>query len=163
MQSSLIIWSLSNYLMVFKRMIRYLFYLILIFILTCCGSLNKQGIVGQLDWVTGNQMPGPDKIPVARQGVVREVQIYELLSQSDVESDGVFIKKVNKPLVKTVVSDSNGKFKVSLPTGSYSILIKETNGLFANQFDHNNNIQPVIVKEKRFSEVTITINYEAAY
>lgn len=144
-------------------MIRYLFALILFLIFSNCGSLNKQGIVGQLNWVTGNQMPGPDKKPVARQGVVREVHIYQLLNLNDVESDGVFIKKVNKPLVKTVVSDSNGNFKVVLPPGSYSILIKEANGLFANQFDHNNHIQPVIVKEKGFSEVTITINYEAAY
>lgn len=144
-------------------MTRYLFSVILFFIFTSCGSLNQQGIVGQLDWVTGNQMPGPDKKPVARQGVVREVHIYELLNQSDVESDGVFIKKVNRPLVKTVVSDSNGNFKVSLPPGSYSILIKEANGLFANQFDQNNNIQPVIVKEKGFCRVNIIINYEAAY
>lgn len=149
--------------MVFKHMIRYLFPLILLFIFTTCGSLNKQGIVGQLDWVTGNQMPGPDKKPVARQGVAREVQIYELLNQNDVESDGVFIKKVNKTLVKTVLSDSNGNFKVSLPPGLYSILIKEADGLFANQFDQNNNIQPVIVKEKGFSRVNIIINYEAAY
>jgi len=66
-------------------------------------------------------------------------------------------------LIKTAVSDSNRNFKVSLPPGSYSILIKEANGLFANQFDQNNNIQPVIVKETGFSEVTIIINYEAAY
>jgi len=52
--------------------------------------------VGQLVWVTGNQMPGPDKKPEARQGVVREVHVYELLNQNDVESDGVFIKKVKK-------------------------------------------------------------------
>jgi hypothetical protein len=149
--------------MVFKRMIRYLFSLILFFIFTTCGSLNKQGIVGQLVWVSGNQMPGPDKKPEARQGVVREVHVYELLNQNDVESDGVFIKKVKKPLIKTAVSDSNGNFKVSLPPGSYSILIKEANGLFANQFDQNNNIQPVIVKETGFSQINIIINYEAAY
>jgi len=125
--------------------------------------MNKQGILGQLDWVSGNQMPGPDKKPEARQGVVREVQIYELLNQNDVESEDGFIKKVNKPLLKTVVSDSNGVFKVSLPPGSYSILIKEAKGLFANQFDQNNNIQPVIVKDKGFSRVNIIINYEAAY
>ncbi|MEQ1588017.1 MAG: carboxypeptidase regulatory-like domain-containing protein [Cyclobacteriaceae bacterium] len=144
-------------------MIRFAFYIVLFSGLLSCSLLSKQGIVGQLDWVSGNQMPGPDKMPPTRQGVMREVQIYELLNLNDVEIEGAFIRKVNKPIVKTTFSDKNGLFKVNLPSGAYSILIKVEGGLFANQFDQNNNIQHVIVKEKGFSRVTIKINYKAAY
>ncbi len=108
-------------------------------------------------------MPGPDKKPASRTVVVREIHIYELLTLSDVEHEGVFITKVNKPLVKTAISDTDGIFKVSLPPGTYSVLVKEEAGLFANQYDQHNNIQPVIVKEKGFVQVAIKIDYEAAY
>lgn len=133
-----------------------------VLIAVACASV-KQGIEGQLSWVSGNQMPGPDKKPTALVGVEREVYIYPAITLSDVQSEGGFIGKVNKPLVRKVKSDDKGRFTVSLKPGTYSILIKESQGLFANRFDGQNQINPVIVKPGARTSVIIVIDYEAAY
>ncbi len=140
---------------------RSLIFFALLFVIACAST--KQGIEGQLSWVTGNQMPGPDKKPSALVGVEREVYIYPAITLTDVESDGGFISKVNKPLIQQVKSDAQGRFKVSLKPGIYSILVKEEKGLFANRFDGQNHINPVTVKPGERTSVIIVIDYEAAY
>lgn len=127
-----------------------------------CGSI-KQGIEGQLQWVTGNQMPGPGKMPSPAQRIKREIYIYELLSMADVESKDGFISQVNKPLIKKVQSNAQGIFQVQLEPGNYSILIKEQQGLYANRFDQENHIHPITVKKGEVVKVTIVVDYEAAY
>lgn len=127
-----------------------------------CVSI-KQGIEGQVQWVSGNQMPGPDKKPAPTQGIEREIYIYELLSLDDVESKDGFISRVNKPLIKIVQSNPEGNFLVHLDPGTYSILIKEPQGLFANRFDQQNHIHPITVKKHEMVKITVVVDYEAAY
>lgn len=127
-----------------------------------CVSI-KQGIEGKLIWVTGNQMPGPDRKPTPLQGVAREVYIYPLLSLSDVKMEGVFVSEINQQPIAKIQSDQNGNFAVNLPPGKYSILVKENDGLFVNTFDSQNHINPVEVKNRNVSRMEISINYMAAY
>ena len=136
--------------------------LLLLVFATQCSTL-KQGIEGNLIWVEGNQMPGPDRKPTTPQGVAREVHIYPLLSMNDVTLEGVFVSEVNKPLFKKIQSNQKGKFMVNLPPGDYSILIKENDGLFVNTFDGQNHLNPITVTTNQVTRVDITINYKAAY
>lgn len=136
--------------------------LLALVLVTQCSTL-KQGIEGNLIWVEGNQMPGPDRKPSALQGVTREIYIYPLLSLDDVTLEGVFVSEVNKPLFKKIMSDQNGKFTVDLPAGEYSILIKENDGLFVNLFDEKNHLNPITVSSNQVTWVDITINYKAVY
>lgn len=124
---------------------------------------QRQGIKGQLYWVYGNQMPGPEKRHIPRQGVAREIYIYELTSLPYVEMEDGFYKKVHNRFVKSVFSKPDGSFKVKLPPGHYSVFVKEDKGLFANIFDSENNISPVTVEPKKYSWITITIDYQAVY
>ncbi|MBX2971434.1 MAG: carboxypeptidase regulatory-like domain-containing protein [Cyclobacteriaceae bacterium] len=125
---------------------------------------QNQGISGRVEWVSGNQMPGPDRPATKAKGIKREIWIYQPTTIAEVEaSEGVFFSNVKTTLVKKAKSNCKGRFRVNLPPGEYSIFIKEKNGLFANQFDGLNRIHCVTVKPGEFTEITVLVNYEAAY
>jgi hypothetical protein len=125
---------------------------------------QKQGIQGQVFWVSGNQMPSPDKKPLTpQQGAIREVHIYQAVTLDSVTRNGIFFKEIHGTLVAKIITDESGEFKVKLPEGKYSVFTLEKDGLFANLMDVNGCINCVNVSAKKFAWVTITIDYEAAY
>lgn len=124
---------------------------------------QKQGLHGQVFWVSGNQMPGPESILSPNQGTSREILIYEITSIKDVTQVGPFFRDVKTKLVATIQSKADGSFKIKLLPGAYSIFTKEKSGLYANLFDENNNINPVVVKPGQYAWKTITVDYDAAY
>jgi hypothetical protein len=130
-------------------------------------STARQGICGTVVEKRGNQMPGPGA-PRANAGgtpVEREVLIFPLLNMSQVEAgDNGFIKSVGeaKP-IKTIRSDKNGKFCVSLPIGRYSVIVREPKGLYANLSDTQNNIFPVNVQKNRQSTINVEITHQAVF
>lgn len=138
-------------------------YLVLAFTLSTLSLYAQQGIKGKVEWVSGNQMPGPDKKVSKSQPLVRKIFIYEATTTQQTTSEGVFFSNITTKLIATTKSKKNGSFKVKLPPGEYSILIKESQGLFANSFDSKNCIQCVKVKKGEFASITILVNYQAAY
>jgi hypothetical protein len=132
-------------------------------ILSTTTLAQKQGIKGQVFWLSGNQMPGPGKNSAPQQGIVREIHIYKVATMNDVVIEDNYYSQVKTELVAKVTSVRDGYFKVRLEPGEYSVFTVEPKGLFANMFDAQNRINPVIVKPNKFSWVTITIDYEAAY
>lgn len=140
--------------------------------LLCIGLLlaiipafaQNQGIAGRVEWISGNQMPGPDRPATKAKGIKREIWIYQPTTMADANAtDGVFFSDIKTTLIKKVKSNCKGRFRVKLAPGEYSIFIKEKKGLFANQFDGQNRIHCVAVKPGEFTEITIQVNYEAAY
>ncbi len=141
---------------------KYLF--ALIFVASALTAFSqKQGLHGQVFWVSGNQMPGPESILSPNQGTSREILVYEITGIKDVTQVGPFFRDVKTKLVATVQSKTDGSFKVKLLPGAYSIFTKEKNGLYANLFDEKNNINPVVVKAGQYAWKTITVDYDAAY
>lgn len=125
---------------------------------------QKQGIRGQVFWLSGNQMPGPrNPAQLPQQGIVREIQVYRVATPGDVLQENNYYREVRTGLVATAVSGPDGYFKIKLPPGEYSVFTVEPKGLFANMFDAGNRINPVVVKPGAFTWVTITVDYEAAY
>lgn len=123
---------------------------------------QQQGVNGQLFWIYGDQMPGPEKRS-PMQGVARQIDVYELTTLADVDQGNGFFKKVYTRFVTSTVSRSDGTFRIKLPPGKYSLFVKEEKGLYANLFDSDKNISPITVKPKQYSWMTITIDYEATY
>ena len=138
-------------------------FLIIFFLSSFAAFSQKQGLRGQVFWVSGNQMPGPEAVLSPNQGATREIIIYELTSFKDVTQVGPFFRDVKTKMVATIQSKPDGTFKVKLPPGAYSVFTKERNGLYANLFDEKNNINPVRVKGGQYAWRTITIDYDAAY
>ena len=124
----------------------------------------NQGIEGYIYWVSGNQMP---RIGVgstgAKKPVVRELYIYNAVKLSDVrQEDGFFSGLPDEPILK-ISTDEDGHFKVNLPVGTYSIFSSEEGGLWANLFNGEGIINPVVVDKDAFTDYTMDINYKAAY
>jgi hypothetical protein len=138
--------------------------ILLFLVLSALGSYGqKQGLKGQVFWVSGNQMPGPDAVLSPNQGAVREILIYEITNVSDATQVGPFFRDIKTKLIATTQSKPDGSFKIKLPVGSYSVFTRERNGLYANLFDGRGNINAVTVKAGQFAWRTITIDYDAAY
>ena len=141
---------------------KYLF-LSLLLLSSFAALSQRQGVHGQVFWVSGNQMPGPEAILSPNQGAVREILVYELTNFNDVTQIGPFFRDIKTKMVASILSKPDGTFKLKLPPGSYSVFTKEKNGLYANLFDEKSNINPVLVKTGRYAWKTITIDYEAAF
>ena len=139
------------------------FFFLLLLVGSFAALSQKQGLQGQVFWVSGNQMPGPEVVLSPNQGAIREVLIYELTSFADATQVGPFFRNIKTRLVATVQSKADGTFKVKLLPGAYSVFTRERNGLYANLFDEKNNINPVTIKAGQFAWRTITLDYEVAY
>lgn len=137
----------------------------------CSSEDVTQGIAGQVLWIEGNQMPiviDEENPQAARQrpepkGVEREIHIYELTTMGDAKGNGVFFSNIQTKLVEKVKTDEEGKFAVALPTGKYSVFVKEEEGLFANNMDGQGHINPVEVNTDSITPITLEVNYKAAY
>lgn len=127
------------------------------------GFCQRQGIKGQVFWLSGNQMPGPGRNTAPNLGISREILVFELTTTSDAIQQGTFFNDIKTRKVATVVSSNDGRFKVKLPPGRYSVFVKEPEGLFANLFNTSGEINPVTVEPKKFTWMSITVDYEAVY
>jgi hypothetical protein len=127
------------------------------------GTIN-QGICGSIIWKSGNLMPSPDHEMPKPKGVQRELFVYDLTNSEQATLQNGFYKAIVTNLVKSVKSDTEGKFCLALPEGKYSLFVKEGDkGLYANQFDGDGNIFPVKVTKDNLSMIVFTIDYQANY
>lgn len=137
----------------------------------CSSEDVTQGIAGKVLWIEGNQMPSviDEKNPQntrqhpAPKGIEREVHIYELTTMGQANANGVFFSDIQTRLVEKVKTDEEGNFAVSLPAGTYSVFVQEEEGLFANKMDGQGNINPVEVNKDAITQLTLEVNYMAAY
>jgi len=134
----------------------------LMFVAGTYAYAQRQGVKGEVFWLSGNQLPAPGK-PLAdpEQGIVREILFYEPTHVQDVDqlADGLFTA-IKTKLIATTKSAHDGSFTIKLPPGEYSVFVKESGGLFANLVDRANTLNPVTVKPKQYAWLTITIDYE---
>jgi len=140
------------------------------FIITTLSSFTfifckRQGIKGQVFLVKGNQMPSPDIKPAAPTPLQTTIYVYELTNTSQVQQvpQSSFYSAINSKLVKQVMPDKKGYFKISLDPGNYSLFIKKGDLFYANLFDDKNNIAPITVEKKKFTEINIKADYDAVY
>lgn len=126
-------------------------------------SIN-QGVCGSIVWKSGNSMPSPDQAPAKAKPVQRELFVYELTNSQQAPLQDGFYKAIVTSLIKSVKSDSEGKFCLELPEGTYSLFVKEGDkGLYANQFDGEGNIFPVKVSKDKVSIIVFTVDYQNVY
>ncbi len=155
---------MSAFIFLYMRMLTILSLLLcLVFQSEAQKTPLPSGIVGQVTWKSGNQMPSPDRPVKAAKGIRREVWIYELTPQSQTEQLDGFYQRIRTKRVAKVVTSRQGKFKVKLAPGRYSIFTKEQRGLWANISDDDGNVYPITVEAGTFTPVQFEINYAAAF
>lgn len=125
----------------------------------------KQGIWGNVWLWQGDFMPGPGGSKRGNVTAVRrEVRVYAPTSAQDLKpTNGTSFTKVKSRLIKKVKSGKNGFYQVSLPPGRYSVFVKEGSTLYANWFDGNGNILPVVVVKDSVTKFQIDITSGATY
>jgi hypothetical protein len=96
--------------------------------------------------------------PNPNAGIKREVVIHQLTTLWQAKHENGIFTTVPTEMVMSVMTENDGSFKVKLPPGEYSVFIKEGGALYANLFEQNR-INPVVVKPKQYSWVTITVEY----
>lgn len=95
--------------------------------------------------------------------IKRTVRVYPLIKFSDLKmEDGLFTAVAEKPITE-VESNESGVYSVQLSPGKYSVFIVEEDGLFANIFDGEGNVNPVTVKENEWTLLDVVVNYKAVY
>lgn len=116
----------------------------------------KQGIQGQVFRLPTSADSLAKENPQA--GVQREVHIYELTTLDQASHENGIFKSVPTQKVLSLTTRVDGKFKVKLAPGTYSVFVQEPEGLFANLFQQNR-INPVVVKSRQYTWISITIEY----
>ena len=155
-------------------MVRLSFYLLVALLsLDGCKAMQmdqdqEQGIIGQLYWMEGNQMPmivedEEEPIKQEKNKIQRTVRIYELTRLNQLEQSNGLFAAPPTTLVAEVTSDETGHFKVGLPPGKYSVFTVEEDGLFASIFDREMNVNPVEITEEEWVIMNIKIDYKAFY
>jgi hypothetical protein len=138
-----------------------LFNVFVAFLFMALPAAAQQGITGKVLLRSGNQMPAPGE-PVAEQPVRRRVVIFALTGQHEATfRDGLFHQITTQKVAETT-SRRNGRFKIRLPPGRYSVLVQEPDGLYANLWDAEMHIHPVTVAAGKFTEVRIQISRNTA-
>lgn len=118
----------------------------------------RQGIQGQV-FLVATALPDSSTIPQnPNAGIKREVAIYELTTLDMAVHKNGFFDSVPTTLVASMLSADDGSFRVKLPPGTYSVFVKERGALYANLFEQNR-INPVVVKPRQYTWVTITVEY----
>ena len=118
----------------------------------------RQGIQGQIFLVDNSLADSTAANPSPNAGIKREIVIHELTTLDMTSHENGLFKYVPTSFVTSIMSADDGTFKVKLLPGTYSVFVKQGDGLYANLFDQNR-INPVVVKPKQYAWVTITIEY----
>ena len=127
-----------------------------------------QGITGTVTWLDGNQMPmvtedGKATGKVDPKPIKRVVKVYPLIKFSDLRmEEGLFTAVAEKAIIE-VESNESGVYSIQLSPGRYSVFVVEENGLFANIFDGDGNVNPVTVKENEWTLLDVVVNYKAVF
>ena len=132
----------------------------------CASKLQaQQGIEGLVIKVSGNQMPSPDIPRTPQKGFKTTLYIYELTNLSQVvkQNESAFYSTINSKFVTKVETKEDGKYKVSLPEGKYSLFVKKGELFYANIFDGEGNIAPVTIEKGKMTTVVTKVDYDAVY
>lgn len=146
------------------------FFIIVLLSLSGCKnqSVNTQELFqvsGEVWWLEGDFMPRIGEPPPGRRTpAVREVHFYPAINVSDLNGEmGPLFGKVPGQPIAVAKSNDNGKFSVMLPAGTYSVFTKESEGFFANSFDGDGIVNPLVVAAGQPSSMVIDINYLATF
>lgn len=127
-----------------------------------CNGEIKQGISGQVVFLSGNFMPGPGATGGKTEGVQRKIHLFKPFKMPPVDGGFYDKEKLGNP-VDEFNSCPDGSFSRFLPDGEYSILVEEKGKLYANSTDGEGYINKITVLPRQVTQHKIVINYQATY
>ncbi len=127
-------------------------------------STESQGVVGTVQVLSGNHMPGPDAMQSdqATELISTKVWIFAGSVQSNLSPRWALSDAEQHPsLVGWTMSDDEGKFAVGLPIGEYTLLAQYGDDLYLNSFQGDGSYSLVEVVKNEVTELEL-INSENA-
>ncbi len=124
-----------------------------------------QGLIGVVCFWKGDFMPSPDPPSGSILPVARTVEIHAATRDADtVKVPGtMFLSAVKTPLIATTTSDADGWFSVALPPGTYSVFVREPQGLYANGWNDAGIITSVDVVAGEVVRAQFNVDYAATH
>jgi hypothetical protein len=126
--------------------------------------IPKQGIIGFVLLEKNASMPlkgakGHKGLPISTTVYIYEAaNINQLIGQ-----EGNYAKGIDAKLIKQVLSKNDGKFKVKIAPGKYTILLGYQNGIYIPYFSGNTGVAFVEVLKGQFQEIDLSINASSIY
>lgn len=113
----------------------------------------------------GNQMPSPDVPIQGNPGVSVPIYFFEPIDMQKVTPGvgiGEFTSVVVAP-IRTVQSAKDGRFKLKLPAGRYSVLLGKNGQYYSTVYDLDGTINPIVVEKGKKNEWVFRADWEATY
>lgn len=126
-------------------------------------TLN-QGLTGTVHLQQGNQMPMKG---IAKRGkgkrLVCQLYVYPLLHLADVDHTGSVIHHLTEQPLTIAHTDSTGHFSISLPPGSYSVLIKWETVFYTDKINSADEINRVEISPDTWLSRDFTVRAGSTY
>ncbi|MBE9059705.1 carboxypeptidase-like regulatory domain-containing protein [cf. Phormidesmis sp. LEGE 11477] len=126
---------------------------------------ESQGIVGTVQRLSGNHMPGssPSQNGQATELVSTQVWIFSGKVQNMSPRWALAEAREHPGLIGWVASDAEGRFAVGLPEGEYTVLAQYEEDLYLNSFQGDGSYSSVEVTEDQTTEVDLVNSENAVF
>ncbi len=124
-----------------KKIIIFIFLSIVISFTVLYFYKDKGLLYGKIILYNGNCMPGASGCKTS--SVSRTIYIREPVLMGAMEA--THLKEKNN-LVKQIKSDDDGKYKIVLPVGTYSVFVEDGDKEYCNLFGDQGKVCQVVVK-----------------
>ena len=126
--------------------------------------IPKQGIRGYVLIEKNTTMPLKGMEKQKGRPISTVVYIYEPTNVNQlVDQEGNYAKGVNARLIKKVLSDHTGKFKLRLAPGKYTVVLGYQDGIYIPYFSGNTGVAFVEVLKHQFQEIDLLIMASSVY
>ena len=124
---------------------------------------QKQGIQGVVSSLSGNHMPTNEKLTGNSQTVSTKVWVFRgKINGTTSPQWSLEQAKKHPSLIGWVLSDAEGKFKVGLPTGEYTLFGEFDSYLYLNSFVGDGSYASVQVSPNKITDMQI-VNTENSF
>lgn len=123
----------------------------------------SQGIAGVVCFWQGDFQPGDSQGTIRPLRRTVEIHAATRREHGVRATDAAFWGSVSTPLIATVESGDDGWFEVALPPGTYSMFVREPQGLYANGENDDGVILPVQVEAGAVARTQLDVDYASAH
>ena len=138
--------------------------------LACIGqqpsfqNQNISSLEGQVMELLGNAMPSKGKSSYKGRPLLATIYIFQPLHLAQLENQtGAFCNKINGTLIDSVLSNSDGRYHLSLKPGQYSVVVGSENGFFIPYFSGLDGVAYFNIEPYKTTLLNITVNQKANY
>jgi hypothetical protein len=141
-------------------------FLVFVCLMTAAGcARDTVRVTGEVLRIRGNQMPSPDLPDPVYPGFKTKIYFFQPVSATaaiPVNQGGMY-RRINGQRSATAESDDQGRFRLRLKPGKYSVLIGNDSLFYANIRDGAGYLNPVEIPASRKFSLRLRADWDATY